>query len=82
MPIDASAWTRARRAKANLERAILADPAVTLIDIGLVQDPDSEQALALRVHLRAEPRGPARVLPADVDGVAVVILPGDYQPDQ
>jgi hypothetical protein len=82
MPADAEAWARARAAKARLEQAILDDPAVSLIDIGLSSPTgagDEPQELVIQVHLRGVSRGPARDLPASVDGVRVVVVPGDYQ---
>jgi hypothetical protein len=79
---DDEAWARARRAKARLERAILDDPAVSLIDIGLSSPEgaaDKPQEFVIRVHLRGAAGGGARDLPASVDSVRVVVVPGDYQ---
>lgn len=82
MPADAEAWARARAAKARLEQAILDDPAVSLIDIGLSSPEgagDEPEELVIQVHLRGMSRGPARDVPEVVDGVRVVVVPGDYQ---
>ncbi|MFN8490980.1 MAG: hypothetical protein U0350_25525 [Caldilineaceae bacterium] len=83
---NSEAWTKARLAQEKLIAQFLNHPAVTLIDIG--QKPAKGQApeqLAVRIHVCADwfkAKLEERVaFPQEVDGVPVLVLPGDYQPE-
>jgi hypothetical protein len=82
---DAAFWARTRRARDKLAQQLLGHPAVSLIDIGypIEQGQVQTNQIVLRVHVhaswaaaRAEDRP---IIPAQVDGIPVVVLPGDYQ---
>lgn len=83
---DTEFWTQARRARDTLEDQFLDHPDVTLIGIGLSPDRDATtEQIVLRIHVRArwlntDPE--ERVaFPAEVDGIPVVVLPGEYRLD-
>ena len=76
-------WTRARLARDKLETEFIRHPDVSLIDIGDAS-PDGVPSgkLAVRIHVRdrwmqATPEDRV-AFPDDVDGIPVIVLPGDY----
>jgi hypothetical protein len=69
----------ARQARDKLVSLLLDDPNVSLIDIGLDPEPAGGGQVVLRVHLRRLSDRPATSIPADVDGIPVIVLGGDYQ---
>jgi hypothetical protein len=84
VPADAEDRKRAQRAVAELERAALDDPDVTLVDIALApghSGDENTQELVLRVHLRRVSPEIAGRFPTEIDGYRVVVVPGDYQLD-
>ena len=79
----AASLDRARRAREALARRLAGRPGVTGIDIGIdpahgKANPDSP--VVLRVHVATGAVGPPD-LPADVDGVPVRVVTGDYRPE-
>jgi hypothetical protein len=84
MSQDEALWTRARQARDKLVDRYLAHPDVTLIGIGHAPE-GGEQAgqLVLRIHVRerwmnAKPEDRV-AFPEQVDGIPVVVLPGEYR---
>jgi hypothetical protein len=74
--LPAAWWDRARRARDELEAQIGGHPAVSLIDIGLL-DPLERGVAGLRVHVRGAPADV--VVPAEIDGILVRVVQGDYR---
>jgi hypothetical protein len=78
-------WNRARRARDKLVDQFLDHPDVSLIDIGY--DPDREgggnaERIVLRVHVRWPlTMEEAAGLPAQIDGISVRLLVGNYRPE-
>jgi hypothetical protein len=75
-------WNRARLARDKLADQFLNHPDVSLIDIG--SDPDREdngnaEHLVLRVHVRRPLTSEEVGLPAQVNGIPVRVLVGDYR---
>jgi hypothetical protein len=75
-------WNRARRARDKLVDQFLDHPDVSLIDIGY--DPDREgggnaERIVLRVHVRRPLTSEEVGLPAQLDGIPVRVLVGDYR---
>jgi hypothetical protein len=75
-------WNKARRARDKLVDRFLDHPEVSLIDIGY--DPDQEgggnaEHIVLRVHVRRPLTREEIGLPAQVDGIPVRMLVGDYR---
>jgi len=75
-------WDRARRARDKLVDQFLDHPDVSLIDIGY--DPDREgggnaERIVLRVHVRRPLTREEVGLPAEIDGIPVRVLVGDYR---
>ena len=75
-------WNRARRARDKLADQFLDHPDVSLIDIGY--DPDregggNEERIVLRVHVRRPLTREQVGLPAQIDGIPVRVLVGDYR---
>jgi len=80
---DAKFWNKARRARDKLVKQYIHYPDVSLIDIGYApEQSEGAKIIALRIHVRegwmqALPQ--ERVgFPADIDGIPVVVIPGDY----
>ena len=80
-------WNRARRARDKLVDQFLDHPDVSLIDIGYAPAApgESTEEVVLRVHVRehwlkakSEERA---AFPEQVDGIPVIVMPGDYQPE-
>lgn len=73
-------WARAIRARAKLEAQVWSLPEVSMIDIG--RDPDRVNDLpVLRVHVRNRSRS-LPGLPAEVEGIAVRVIYGNYEPQK
>lgn len=76
-------WHQARRARDALVDRFIGHPAVSLIDIGYDPEPEPGQdpdRVVVRVHVR-QPRQELDLdLPPEVEGIAVRVLDGDYQP--
>jgi hypothetical protein len=75
-------WSRARRARDKLVDQFLDHPDVSLIDIGY--DPDREgegnaERIVLRVHVRRPLTREEVGLPAQIDGIPVRVMVGDYR---
>jgi hypothetical protein len=73
---DEAWWARARQARDQLAAQFLAQPDISLIDIGL--DPQgASDSPVLRVHTR---RGDSSALgiPGEIDGIPVRVIHGDY----
>jgi hypothetical protein len=75
-------WNRARRARDKLVDQFLDHPDVSLIDIGY--DPDREgggnaERIVLRVHVRRPLTREEVGLPAQIDGIPVRVMVGDYR---
>jgi hypothetical protein len=70
---------RTRRARDALAARLLGHPAVSLVDIGL--DPYAPQSLipVVRVHLHRQASRENLNIPAEVDGVPVRLVTGDYR---
>lgn len=82
---NAELLERARQAQAKLASQFLDHPDVVLIDIGFAStDASAPEQLALRIHVRERwfnTKPEERVgFPNDVDGILVVVIPGDYRP--
>ena len=81
---DEALWTRARRARDKLVDRYLGHPDVTLIGIGPAPEGGEESGqLVLRIHVRerwmnAKPEDRV-AFPEQVDGIPVVVLPGEYR---
>lgn len=83
---DPDFMTRAYRARDELVEQFIAHPDVTMIDIGYAsQDSDVVGNAVVRIHvskhwLQSDPQ--KRVaFPTQVEGVAVIVIPGDYYPE-
>ena len=82
---DAEFMNRARRARDKLVDQFLDHPEVSLIDIGHApkEQGGKTDQLVLRIHVReswTKARPKDRVaFPDQVDGIPVVVIPGDYQ---
>jgi hypothetical protein len=75
-------WDRARRARDKLAEQFLDLPDVSLIDIGYdpVQEGEGNaEHIVLRVHVRRPLTREEVGLPAQVDGIPVRTLVGDYR---
>jgi hypothetical protein len=71
---------RARQARDKLAEQYLYQPGISLIDIGLdPQDFSGTSRLVLRVHLKSSVSAQALNLPAEIDGIPVRILTGNYR---
>ena len=70
-------WSRARKARAELETQFLQHPEVTMIDLG--RDPQGVSASpVLRLHLRK--RDVVIVdLPEELEGIPVRVVQGSYE---
>lgn len=79
-------WRRARIARDGLASRFLNRPEVSLIDIGYAYEHGQRtDRIALRIHVReqwlkAKPEDRI-AFPEEVDGISVVVMPGDYQLD-
>jgi hypothetical protein len=83
-PEESEFLTRARRAQEQLVNQFINHPDVSLIDIGYAPgESQTDQDIVLRIHVRdrwmqASPE--ERVsFPSEIDGIPVVVIPGDYQ---
>jgi len=79
-------WNRAHRARDKLVDQFLDHPDVSLIDIGYAPKPDTKtEEITLRIHVRGrwmEAMPDKRIaFPDQVDGIPVIVIPGDYQLD-
>jgi hypothetical protein len=78
---------KAQQARDKLVARYLDHPDVTLIDIGLAPATEAEkrQGIALRIHVRqrwmSSPPDERVAFPDEIDGVRVVVLAGDYKPE-
>ena len=75
-------WKRARRARDKLADQFLDHPDVSLIDIGYDPDPEgggNARRIVLRVHVRRPLTSEEVGLPAQIDGIPVRVLVGDYR---
>lgn len=75
-------WLKARRARDNLIEQFLLDPVVSMIDLGI--RPDSKhQEIVLRIHVREQwfdmSLDQRPKFPDQVEGIPVVVIPGDYR---
>ncbi len=71
---------KARRARDQLAQQLSQQPGVSLIDIGF--DPESTadpKPVVVRVHLRRLSDQAALGIPAEIDGVPVRVVQGDYR---
>jgi hypothetical protein len=81
---NAEFWTRARRAQESLVEQFIHHPDVSLIDVGYAPEQgEGTEAIVLRIHVRerwtkAEP-GERIAFPAEVEGIPVYVMRGDYQ---
>jgi hypothetical protein len=82
---DAEFWSKARRARDKLEKQYIFHPDVSLIDIGYAPDQsdENEETIALRIHVKERwmQAGPEERIdfPTTMDGIPVVVVPGDYE---
>ncbi|HIK57040.1 MAG TPA: hypothetical protein IGS37_17985 [Synechococcales cyanobacterium M55_K2018_004] len=77
---------RARRARDQLVAQFLDHPDVSFIDIGYVPgETPNDQNRVLRIHVRdrwMQSNPEDRIsFPAAVEGIRVVVISGDYQPE-
>jgi hypothetical protein len=82
---DSEFWERARRALDKLVDQFLDHPDVSLIDVGYApaEQGESSEEVVLRIHvgerwLKARPEERV-VFPERVEGIPVVVIPGDYR---
>ena len=73
---DKKWWALATRARDKLTQLVMKNPDVRMIDIGKDETGKSD-TLVLRVHVRPGAESQVEV-PADVDGIPVRVIPGDY----
>lgn len=73
---SAAWWRKARRARDRLIARFSAHPAVTNIDIGLL-DPPEAGVIGVRIHVRGTPDD--LNVPEEIDGVPVGMIQGDYR---
>jgi hypothetical protein len=80
-------WNRARRVRDKLVEQFIDHPDVSLIDIGYAPAEQGEhtEEVVLRIHVRehwlkAKPEDRA-AFPEQVDGIPVIVMPGDYRPE-
>ncbi len=93
-PADAAYLERVRRARDQLAAQLLNQPGVSLVDIGYdpeahnpepqAQDQASQEhrsppAVVVRVHLRHTAAAEDLAIPAEIDGIPVRVLSGDYR---
>ncbi len=83
-PRDSGSWVEARRAQDELVQQFLDHPDVTLIDIGyLGKENSTSEQIALRIHVRErwfQAKPEERIaFPEQVNGIPVVVIPGEYQ---
>lgn len=72
-------WAVARRARDKLDKLLRGDERVRMIDIGKDHSGRSNTPV-LRVHVRPDGEPQVRV-PSSVDGIPVLVIPGDYTPE-
>jgi len=83
--MDPATEARLRRALHKLAERYLADPDVSLIDIGLRPEGNRfTEEVVLRIHvrrrwLRAAP-GARTEFPNELDGLPVIVMAADYKP--
>jgi hypothetical protein len=71
---------RFHQALEKLSERFLHHPDVSLIDIGL--NPESgyqSDIVVLRIHVRSSTANTS--FPEEVDGIPVIVMPGDYKPE-
>lgn len=77
---QAEFFERAKRARDRLSEQFLYQPGISLIDIGFdPQDHSDSPRLVLRVHIRRFVNPGMLGLPAEIDGIPVRVVSGDYQ---
>jgi hypothetical protein len=76
-PLGDDWWAKARKARDQLEKKLLGNPEVSMIDIGL-STRSAESAPVLRVHVRKRNACIAN-LPQEVDGIPVCVIYGNYE---
>lgn len=78
-------WQQARHARDTLVDRFVDHPAVSLIDIGYDPEPqpgEDPDRVVVRVHVR-RPRAELSLdLPPEVEGIAIRVVDGDYQPER
>ncbi|ABU58723.1 MULTISPECIES: hypothetical protein [Roseiflexus] len=72
---SAAWWRKARRVRDRMIARFGAHPAVTGIDIGLL-DPPEAGVIGVRIHVRGNPDDMS--VPEEIDGIPVGIVRGDY----
>jgi hypothetical protein len=79
---------KARRVRDWLVSQFINNPDVTLIDIGIPPDTDVENKkdeIVIRIHVHEHwfnSRPEERLdFPKEIEGIRVVVVPGDYHPD-
>ncbi|MCS6937959.1 MAG: hypothetical protein RMJ55_12130 [Roseiflexaceae bacterium] len=73
---SAAWWRKARRVRDRLIAHFNTHPAVTNIDIGLL-DPPEAGVIGVRIHVRGKPDDLS--VPEEIDGIPVGIVRGDYR---
>ena len=73
-------WDALQLTREKVAMQIGVHPEISLIDIGLdPQAPEKQEHLVIRVHVRRQ-WDPEKVhIPEQIDGIHVVVIPGDYQ---
>lgn len=73
-------WQRANQARQELSLRLSGRPEVSLVDLGLnPDDPAGSEKIFLRVHLRQAADIHRLNLPAEVDGLPVIVIIADYR---
>ncbi len=81
---DSEFWDKARRARDKLAAQFLDHPDVSLIDIGYpIEQGQVGKEVVLRIHVRerwmkAKPEE-RTAFPAEVEGIPVIVMFGDYK---
>ncbi|GEM_PF-1273055 len=81
---NSEAWAKARRVQHKLDAQFLNHPDVTLIDIAYKHEAGkATEQPAVRIHVRADwfnAKPEDRIdFPKQVDGIAVLVIPGEYR---
>lgn len=73
-------WDALHRAREKLSAQIGDRPEISLIDIGInPQSQEQSGGMVIRVHVRGQWTKEKVAIPEQMDGVRVVVVPGDYQ---
>ncbi len=73
---SAAWWRKARQVRDRMIARFSAHPAVTNIDIGLL-DPPEAGMIGVRIHVRDTPEDLS--VPDEIDGIRVGIVRGNYR---